>query len=43
MMQFDYEKPELVDLSSFGAKGDGGSCYIDCSSDNICPGSTDLI
>lgn len=43
MIPFDYEKPELLDFDSVCAKGEGGSCYIDCESDDICPSSVDTI
>ena len=34
---FDYEKPEVVDFNSGSAFGKEESCYIDCTSDSICP------
>ncbi len=41
MIQFDYEKPELLEFASDYAKGE--SCYIDCTNDDICPSSVDTI
>ncbi len=38
---FDYAKPELWDFSACGARGD--SCFIDCTTDDICPTLIDEI
>lgn len=45
MHLFDYEKPELVDFNSVGVRGEGEepSCFNDCTSDAVCPGSDDEI
>ncbi len=38
---FDYEKPELLDFNSDCAKGD--SCFVDCTTDNICATPADTL
>ena len=41
MEKFDYVKPEMTEFAISEAKGE--SCYIDCTSDDICPSSVDTI
>lgn len=41
MALFDYEKPELLDFNSDVVHG--VSCYVDCNTDDICPGGSDEI
>ena len=36
-----YQIPELLDFFSCAASGTG-SCFIDCVSDELCPGSDEL-
>lgn len=37
----DYQKPELLDFSRQATEGTI-SCFIDCTSDELCPGSDEL-
>lgn len=38
---FDYAKPELIDFSFASAKG-VDSCFIDCTSDELCTGDDEI-
>ena len=41
-LTFNYAKPELVDFSYTSAKGGVESCFIDCTSDELCPGDDEI-
>ena len=41
MQTLDYVRPELVDYSYVSAKGIE-SCFIDCTSDELCPGDDEI-
>lgn len=36
MRIFDYTKPELLDYSYVSASGFDSSCFVDCTSDELC-------
>ena len=40
-LTFDYAKPELFDYSYASAKGIE-SCFIDCTSDELCTGDDEI-
>jgi len=41
MDHFDYVKPVVLEFSAVDAKG--GSCYVDCTQDQICATPADKL
>ena len=39
--KFDYEIPTLLEFDSIAASGTD-SCYVDCTTDELCPGDDEI-
>ncbi len=41
-MKFTYSKPELVDYTFVAAQGITPSCFVDCTSDELCTSDDEI-